>query len=216
VIFSGKKRFSDNYQLQGDYNYGRSFSEDDNENGCCSNEGYDQFNYDLDWGRSRLDIRHNFVLNGVFNIPFGLLLSPIVRMQSGRPFNATTGSDSPTAYELSPAALQNFRSYIGDPTAVVYGGGNGDATATTDRPIVNGKLLPRNAFEQPSYFRADLRVAKQIGLGDRRLDLQIDFFNLFNNANRFTTNTNISIPSFGSLNNADEPFAVQLGMRYSW
>jgi hypothetical protein len=59
-------------------------------------------------------------------------------------------------------------------------------------------------------------VAKEIRIANRRVDLQLDFFNLFNNANKFTTNTNVSIASFGSLNNADEPFAVQAGVRYTW
>ena len=217
LILSAKKRFSKRFQLQTYYNYGRNFSEDDNENGCCSNEGYDQQNLRLDWGRSRLDIRHNFVLSGVFSLPFGIQMSPIVSAQSGRPYNATTGTDSPTAYQLSPAALANFRSFIGDPNAIVYGGGNGDATAGTDRPIVNGKLLPRNAFEQPIVFRTDLRVSKQFRLSEKhQVQALADFFNLFNNDNKFTTNMTISTPSFGSLNNAGDPFAVQLGVRYNW
>ena len=212
-----RKRLTNSFQLQGFYNYGRNFGDDDNENNCCSQEGYDQFDFSLDWGRSRLDVRHNFTLNGFFELPAGIEFSPIIRAQSGRPFNATTGSDNPGAYLLSPAALENFRRYIGDPTAVVYGGGNGDGTPDTDRPIVNGRLIERNAFEQPGLFQTDVRIAKRFQLpGQQNFQVMLDIFNLFNNANKFTTNTSIASPSFGELNNVDPPFAVQFGLRYNW
>lgn len=212
-----RKRLTSRFQLQGFYNYGRNFSDDDNENNCCSQEGYDQFDWTLDWSRSRLDVRHNFTFNGFFELAAGIELSPIVRAQSGRPFNATTGSDSPTAFALSATALENFRRYIGDPNAVVYGGGNGDGTSGTDRPIINGKLLERNAFEQPGIFQTDLRVARRFRFAQSQdLQLILDIFNVFDNANKFTTDTSISSPSFGALNNVDAPFAVQFGVRYSW
>jgi hypothetical protein len=208
------KRFSRHFQAQTFYTYGRNYSQDDNENNCCSNAGYDQHNFSLDWGRSNLDIRHNVVMNAVVFLPKGIELSPILRFQSGRPFDGTTGSDSPSAYILSPAALANFQQYIGQPNAVVYGGGNGDTT-TTDRPIVNGKLFPRNAYEQPDYFRVDLRVAKAIKFREtKELKISVDILNLFNNTNKLTTNTTISSPSFGALNNADDPFSIQTGLRF--
>ena len=212
LTVAARKRFSSRFQLQTYYVYAQNFSDSDAEDLSGANEGYDQLNLDLEWGRSNLDIRHNYVFNGVFELPLGIEFSPILRAQSGRPFNAVTGTDNANAYQLSADALANFRSYIGDPTAVVYGGGNADSNASNDRPIVNGTLLRRNAFEQPGTFQTDLRVAKRF----RRLQLMADLFNVFNNANKFTSNTNISLSSFGSLNNADAPFAVQFGLRYAW
>ena len=117
---------------------------------------------------------------------------------------------------VSAAALANFQSYIGKPSAVVYGGGNADSNFT-DRPIVDGKLLPRNFFTQPSYFRTDLRVSKAVRFGERReLRGIVDLFNLFNNANKFTTNTVMSNTSFGTLNNVDDPFAIQVAAKFIW
>ncbi|MCU1339030.1 MAG: TonB dependent receptor [Bryobacterales bacterium] len=210
------KRFSRRFQVQGFYTNAFNRSEDDNENNCCSQDGTDQLNYRQDWGRSNLDVRHNFVANAVIELPLGLEASPILRIQSGRPFNATTGSDDPAAYNLSAAALANFRSYIGKPNAIVFGGGNGDSTSN-DRPIIDGVLLARNAFDQPGYFRVDMRVGKTVKFGEaKELKIQVDLFNLFNNSNLFTSNTQINNAAFGALNNADDPFAIQAGMRFSF
>ena len=216
LTFALNKRFSHRIQAQVFYTNGHNRTDDDNENTCCSNNGYDQRNYRLDWGRSNLDIRHNLVLNAVILLPKGVEVSPIVRFQSGRPFDALTGSDSTTAYVLSAPALANFRQYIGQPDATVFGGGNGDTT-TSDRPIVNGKLLPRNYFEQPNYFRTDLRMAKAVRFKEtKELKLTVDILNLFKSANKFTTNTQISSPAFGVLNNADDPFSIQTGVRFTF
>jgi len=212
LTVAARKRFTSHFQFQTYYVYSRNFSDADQEDLSGANEGYDQKNLRLDWGRSARDIRHNFVFNGVFGLPLGVEVSPIITAQSGRPFNAVTGTDSAPAFQLSAEALANFRSYIGDPNATVYGGGNGDSNASNDRPIVNGKLLARNAFQQPGTFQTDLRLAKRF----HQLQLMVDLYNLFNNANKFTTNTNISLSSFGSLNNAAAPFAAQVGLRYAW
>jgi len=216
VTLALNKRFSHRFQGQVFYTYAHNNSDDDNENQCCSNSGYDQKNFRLDWSRSALDVRHNMVANAVVQLPWGIEASPILKLQSGRPFDATTGTDNPAAYLLSAGALSNFQIYIHQPGATVYGGGNGDTTST-DRPIVNGKLLPRNYFEQPKYIRTDLRVAKAFHFRDRmELKGSVDILNLFYNSNRFTTNTAISNPAFGSLNNVDDPFSIQTGIRFTF
>jgi hypothetical protein len=216
VTLTLNKRFSHRFQAQASYTNGHNYSQDDNENNCCGNSGSDQQHYNLDWSRSNLDIRHNVVMNAVVLLPKGVEVSPILRFQSGRPFDATTGNDGVTAYVLSPAALANFQQYIGKPNAVVFGGGNGDTT-TTDRPIVDGKLLPRNNFEHPQYFRTDVRAAKTVRFTETmNLKISVDILNLFKNSNKFTTNTQISSPSFGLLNNADEPFSIQTGLRFTF
>jgi len=216
VTLTLNKRFSHNFQAQASYTNGHNYSQDDNENNCCGNSGYDQRNFAIDWSRSNLDVRHNIAMSAVVLLPKGFEVSPVLRIQSGRPFDATTGNDGVAAYALTPAALANFQSYIGKPNAVVYGGGNGDTT-TTDRPIVDGVLLSRNYFEQPTYFRADLRAAKAIHFTEAmNLKVSVDILNLFNNSNKFTSNTQISSPSFGALNNADDPFSIQVGLRFTF
>ncbi len=219
MIFTVTRRPAHGISVTASYQYSHTRSDDDNERNTDADSSpvYDQFHFGLDWGRSNLDVRHHFVLFGVVELPYGFIVSPILRVQSGRPFNAITGSDDPSAYQLSPAALANLRRYIGDPNAIVYAGGNNDGNASSDRPIVNGRLLRRNAFEQPAFVRTDVRVTKHVfARSGRGLDVVADIFNVFNNENRFTTNNVITSPDFGVLNNAGEPRSGQLGLKYAW
>ncbi|HYL11735.1 MAG TPA: TonB-dependent receptor [Terriglobales bacterium] len=53
----------------------------------------DSNNIFADKGPTLRDARHRFVLSGIINLPWGFQTSNIVALQSGRPFNITTGSD---------------------------------------------------------------------------------------------------------------------------
>jgi hypothetical protein len=46
-----------------------------------------------DKGPTLRDARHRFVLSGIVNLPLGLQTANIVALQSGRPYNITTGTD---------------------------------------------------------------------------------------------------------------------------
>jgi hypothetical protein len=216
LIVALNKRFSSRFQIQAFYNYGRNYADDENERNTDADSmvGYDQRDFRLDWSRSALDIRHQIVANCVVDLPRGISLSALTRFNSGRPFNAVTGSDDPLDFLLSSDALANFQRQLKLPNASVYGGGNGDGNSFSDRPIVDGRLLPRNYFNQPIFFETDVRVQKRFQLSnERQLFIIGDFFNVSNRANSFTTNVIVASPSFGSLNNAGSPFAFQFGVK---
>ena len=77
----------------------------------------------------------------------------------------------------------------------------------------------------PATMTFDLRVAKQLDLGDRtRLDLMVDAFNLFNRTN-YTQINNVfgsgayptdPLPTFGQFTEAAPPLQVQLAARLSF
>jgi hypothetical protein len=63
---------------------------------------------------------------------------------------------------------------------------NGDGNPTSDRP---GRL-GRNTLEGPGNVSVDLRVAREVPLGERfRAEFSFDFFNLFNRVNVTDLNT---------------------------
>ena len=53
----------------------------------------DNLNPDIDWGPSRQDIRHRFQIQGQVPLVYGVRVSPNLTVQSGVPYNMTTGFD---------------------------------------------------------------------------------------------------------------------------
>lgn len=53
----------------------------------------DNLNPDVDWGPSRQDIRHRFQAQGTVPLIYGVRVTPNLTVQSGVPYNMTTGFD---------------------------------------------------------------------------------------------------------------------------
>ncbi len=213
------KRWSQNFQFQAFYTWSRTESHDDNERDASTRRFYDPFQPDLDFGRSNFDIPHNFVANGVWELPLGIQLSGLLSWRSGATIDALTGTDSlsTSLTGASAQAIELIRAQVGDPSAIVLRSGNGDGNSSPDRPIVNGSVLERNAFRQDQFFQTDLRVAKIWRLGERhRIHSFIDMINVFDKDNFTTTNTRVDSASFLNRNVAGTPFLFQLGVKYSF
>jgi hypothetical protein len=117
-------------------------------------------------GRGNADIRHRFVLSGLWNIDYGKSLhNAIARgLLSG--------------YQLSLITqVQSGRPY----TAVVSADVNNDGNTRTDRPPAVG----RNTINGPNFANVDMRFSRDIPLGTERAKLRLIFegFNITNRAN---------------------------------
>ena len=116
-------------------------------------------------------------------------------MNSGSPFNVTSGVDD------NGDGLRNDR-------AVIESG----QAAGLDLPV---GLQPRNSARQPAFYNVDLRFSKFFDFGEAgRIDILVDVFNLFNNANRRTTNDNFSRSTFALLNRVGDARQAQIGLRF--
>ena len=107
-------------------------------------------------GRRRQDERHRLVAMGVFELPYGIQLSPVFQTASARPYNLTAGSD------LNADGNNNDR-WIDPATGqqVSINAGRGDVTVVLD-----------------------LRGTKFFALGgERRIAVFAEMFNVLNNAN---------------------------------
>ncbi|MBK5299332.1 MAG: TonB-dependent receptor [Vicinamibacteria bacterium] len=142
-------------QLSVNYVLSKSMSDDDNERDSGGQGAANAFDFGPEWGPARLDRRHQFNGYVLFFLPYKIDLSASFRAYSGRPVDATLGTDT--------------------------GVGNGDRI-NTDRPYsAPGVSFQRNAFRNESIKDVNLRAQWKFDLnGGRRLLLTFDAFNVFN------------------------------------
>jgi hypothetical protein len=177
------------YTLAGAYSYGGSTG---NRSGAgLAQDQFDIFN-DSEWGPNGPDERHRFVATGVFEMPYGIQLSPVFQAASARPYNLTAGTDL-----------------------------NRDGT-NNDRWVdpATGEQVSLNSARGDNTLLLDLRSTKFFGLGgERRLGIFVEFFNLLNTANfggSYEGNgrsVNFRQPT-GFIPGIGYPRQVQLGARF--
>ena len=165
-------RFADGFQALTSYTWSHVVdTRPDNTSVVSGNGGddakvaQDTLNPNNDLASGDADIRHKFVLSGVWDINYvrsgspvakqvlnGWQVSLITQIQSGRPFNAAV---------------------TGDP--------NGDGNTGNDR--VPG--LGRNTVRGPYFIAPDLRISRDIALYKERVKLRLlgEAFNFVNRAN---------------------------------
>lgn len=106
-------------------------------------------------GNAIFDQRNRFVLSGVYAAPFQFHIGGVATLASGLPYNIVTGSTN-----------------------------SGDARATTDRPVINGVVIGRNAGRGTAIYDFSPFVERPISFSERvRLNLRIEAFNVFNHPN---------------------------------
>jgi len=145
---------------------------------------------------SNLDVRHRFVFNALYELPFGRnrqfghdwspavdailggwQFSPILNLSSGFPFDVTC------TYCYSPSTRPNV---VGPLRQLNSPHEWFDTTAFQKVPTNNGTPIepgdsPRNPFTGPGTKEMDLTVGKTFRFTERfRTEFSGDFFNLFN------------------------------------
>ncbi len=101
------------------------------------------------------DQRHRFVLSGIWVAPWGIHFGGIATLATGLPFNYTTGTTN-----------------------------SGDTGATTDRPVINGVVVGRNAGRGTAIYDLAPLVERPFPINEHlRIEPRIEVFNLLNHAN---------------------------------
>lgn len=105
-------------------------------------------------GLSVVDQRHRAVITFLYHFPFQITAGTLTTLASSRPFNATTGVDN-----------------------------NGDG-ANNDRPVINGVVVQKSAFQGTPTSDVSFFVEKRLLKSEtRNIILRLEGFNLFNHAN---------------------------------
>jgi len=116
--------------------------------------------YSGEYGPAATDIHHRVLIGGSLSMLWNLRLSPYVMLQSGAPFDITTGQD------LFGTTLFNSRpSLVSTPGPGVVSTSYG---LLNPNPRPGEPVLPRNYGRGPGQITVNLRIGKTIGLGPRK------------------------------------------------
>lgn len=141
------------------YAYSNAHSDTDGLGSMPSNP----YNFKADWGRTGLNVSHNWFFGGSVTTKYGIRLSPFLVAHSGTPFNITTGTDL-------------FLQGSGQPTARPLVVSNSIPQVTTNSPLgilspiakVGDPVIERYAGTGAGFIGLNLRVSKTWGFGPTR------------------------------------------------
>jgi Carboxypeptidase regulatory-like domain len=185
-------------------------------------------NFRREWARADIDRPHHFSAHWVWHVRYGFQLAGYAEIQSGQPFNITTGVDSngdgaarnntnPDRPNYNPAGFlaldsisHDWRSFRTD-------------RFVTPRDLSGGPLadsmpfggnLGRNALRGPRYANTSLSVLKEFSIGERtRIELRASWNNLFNHRNFDPPVSLMASPDFGTNQSNAESRATTLVLR---
>jgi hypothetical protein len=188
-----------------------------------------------EFGPTRIDERHRIVASGLFDLPYGFQISPIVQFATARPYslNAATDLDGDGRSTVDRVCTGfDARTLV---EGIVAGTVPGGATAfgctqTSINSQRTGFVVKGTSIEERSgrFFNVDARVTKTFPIGERvKVKAYINFFNIFNRENlsfgdrlglsnlssveTFAQPSSLYGPGFGPP--VGLPFTIQLGGR---
>lgn len=153
-----------------------------------------------DFGPVPNDERHRLVLSGVFDLPWGFQIAPIMQLASARPYNATSGISNVLGFGSGTAAAHAIvlKSNPGD---LVGFEASNKFSATAARACYLAGTCEQAHFDAlrgQAFFQFDTRVSKQINFGERaNVKLLFQGFDITNRAN-FGNNFDGNVKHFGS------------------
>jgi hypothetical protein len=221
---TANRRMSKGLQVSASYTLSKSTDTNSYDAGVVSQ---DSFNIGGSEAPSDFDTRHRFSLNGTYELPFhgnrlteGWQVTGVVQLQSGNPLNVVTNINTFTGVAtLRPdligdpsiigSAGQWFNNTVCDPRTAAPAAGSCSASSVFALPVSASGVfhfgnLPRNSILGPGFKDTDLSVIKNVKLtGRARVQLRLEVFNVFNQANLGQPGRTATIgsTSFGVITN---------------
>jgi outer membrane receptor protein involved in Fe transport len=184
--FSYRQRMTHHFSLNANYSLAWAYSFDA---GGTSFRDYPRLFTNpfasYEWGPSTNDERHHVTISGIWELPLGFQLSPILQFGSARPYELTnsgntlnTGGGTQLAVVVPTADPTNYLAFSGNNTGAqnCFYGINGVAQACT--------IAKYDPLRGDPFFELDMRLAKNIKFRERyNLQIVAQAFNLTNRAN---------------------------------
>jgi hypothetical protein len=232
---SYRQRLHRNFSLNANYTLARALAYNGN-SAAFRNRAWNPFAlFDpSEIGPTPSDSRHRFTMSGVVNLPGGFQITPVVQLESARPYTAGyggsvdllgSGSGRGTAHVMvfksSPTDLKATLAAFGDPAVA--------ANAVKYRNCFRAGLCLHAPFDnlrgQP-YFQLDTRITKNFRIREHsNLAVIFQVFDLTNRANfgnnfvtdvrqaNFATPTNFLTPSGVTVPHS---LSAEVGARFSF
>jgi hypothetical protein len=235
---SVEKRFSHGLQLQAAYTFSKSLDW-----ASSFEETVNPFDYKASRALSLFNSAQRFVINYYWDIPVpkysgfkGKVLddwsmSGIIQFQSGFPIRLQTQDDNELISSLfflgagapqlngplqivNPKVIQSFNTYnYGEVSGHYYL--NADQSKFTDPTLGTFATTPRSVCCGPGENQWDITVSKRIVLSEARyVQFRADVFNLFNKTEFVNPDGNFSDSTFGQVQQARDPRAVQFALKF--
>ncbi len=187
------------------------------------------------FGPTRIDERHRVVASGLFDLPYGFQISPIIQFATARPYSLNSGTDidgdgRSTVDRVcagfdTRTLLQAVLSGTVPAAARALGCTQTSVNSQRTGFVVNGGNIEERSGR---FFNVDTRVTKTFPIGEKvKVKAYINFFNIFNRENlsfgdrlghsvlssrdTFVQPSSLYGPGFGPP--VGLPFTVQLGGR---
>jgi hypothetical protein len=191
LVLTLNKRYSDHWQLQGNWVISRDKSDDDNERDPFTVRYADLLDLSSEYSLSDRDSRHRLNVFGLYEFPGDFQFTTLVQFRSGNP---TTGTD-----------------LVGQDL-------NNDGQAN-DRRFVGGKDVGRNKQKKDNqFFTLDLRAAKFFKLSrGQSIEAIFEVFNLTNSENNIVSQISggLLFDFSGTIRSGvGDPRQAQLGLRF--
>ncbi len=232
------RRFSSGLQTQVSYTFSKSIDGGASALGSmefANDAGGSRYLFTKDYGLSPFDIRHTFVTNVNYDLPFGRDASGVsrgvvggwsigglLRLRGGYPFSASSGVDTaqqiwaPLYPDLKAGASNN--PVLGNPSRYF------DPASFALPPAGYIGNLGRDTLIGPGVATLDGVLAKSTSLGGgRQLQLRLEAFNLLNRANFslptadiFNTNGTVREDAGRITSTSTSARQIQLGVKIVW
>jgi hypothetical protein len=147
--------FSQGFSMLASYTWSHTLDNVDPDT-TSQNPNEANFTQQQEYGPAIYDQRHRLVLSGEYIAPFKIQIGGVATLASGLAFNIVTGTTN-----------------------------SGDAGGSTDRPVVNGAVINRNAGRGRPVYSLDPSISRAFSVEHDRAQLQLraEAFNVFNHAN---------------------------------
>ncbi len=160
MIVSMNAKINARFSLFGYYVYNRAMSD----TGGANTLAADPYDLRLDYGRASFDFRHRGFVSANAMLPFHIRMAPFIYLQSGLPYNVTSGVD--TNGDGNPNNDRpSFAQDLSRPSVVNKPGFGAFDTAPGTLP--KAAIVPPYYLQGPGILSLNVRISRSWAFGER-------------------------------------------------